>query len=136
MKKILPVHVLIVFWACAALSLGACSTLQNITGIVTGTTVTPEQAYIAANAFDAVEATATTYLNLPPCATGGPTICRTASAVNAIVPAIRSGRIARNNLEAAVNASGGAPVPATLYQVLQGATSTLQGIIVQYGIKS
>ena len=116
------------------LALGGCSTLQNIGTIVTGASVTPSQVYIAANAFDAVEATATTYLNLPACG-GTAKLCRTAAAVKAIVPAVRSGRAARNQLEAAVNANGGtAPVPASLYSVLVGSTNTLQTIIAEYNI--
>ena len=119
-----------------SLSLGACADLQNLFGLVTGTTVTPDQAYIAANSFDVVEQTATTYLSLPACTTGGTVVCRSAAATAAIVPAIRSARIARNNLEAAINANanGGAPIPATVEQVLTAAVNTLQGIITEYGI--
>ena len=131
MKKLLLVSTL-------ALSLGACSTLSNIVGVVTGASVTANQAYIAANAYDALEQTATTYLTLPACVAGGTKVCRSAAAVNAIVPAIRSGRIARNNLEAAINANitAGTAVPATLDQLLTAATATLQGIIAEYGISS
>lgn len=118
----------------SAFFLGGCSGLTNAINVVTGTSVTPSQAYIAANAFDAVEATATTYLQLPACATGASAVCRTASAVNSIVPAIRIGRIARNSLEAAVNAGGGAPVSVSLYNALTGQTATLQAIVNQYGI--
>lgn len=119
---------------CCALLLGGCSAIQNAYTIATGASVTPNQVYIAANAFDVVEATATQYLKLPACVTGGSAVCRTATAVNAIVPAVRSGRAARNQLEAAVNASGGAPVSATIYSVLTGATTTLQTIISEYNI--
>lgn len=116
------------------LALGGCTELQSAYNVVTGASVTPAQVYIAANAFDTVEATATNYLKLPPCTTGGPTLCRSASAVNAIVPAIRSGRVARNNLEAAVNTGNGAPIAASLYSALTAQTTTLQTIIAQYGI--
>lgn len=118
-----------------ALALGGCAALQNAYTIATGASVTPNQVYIAANAFDAVEATATTYLKLPACGSAGASsLCRTQAAVNAIVPAVRSGRAARNQLEAAVSASGGTPVSATIYSVLTGATNTLQTIISEYGI--
>lgn len=115
-------------------ALGGCSTLQNIVNVVTGASVTPNQAYIAANAFDTVEATATTYLQLPACGSTSSALCRTPAAVNAIVPAIRIGRAARNNLEAAVTSSNGAPVSASLYSALSAQTSTLQAIIAQYNI--
>jgi len=130
MKKLLLVVIL-------ALPLGACGTLQNVWNIVTGASVTPNQAYIAANAFDAVEVTATNYLKLPACGSAGASsLCRTQAAVNTIVPAIRSGRVARNNLEAAVTGANGAPVSASLYTALTAQTSTLQTIITQYGISS
>ena len=117
-----------------ALALASCSTISNVVGVVTGTTVTPNQAYIAANAFDALEATATTYLKLPACVSGGSAVCRTQSAVNAIVPAIRVGRKARNNLLAAVTAANGSPVSASLYATLTGQASTLQQIMTSYNI--
>ena len=116
-----------------ALALAGCSTIQAAIGVVTGTTVTPGAAVIAANAFDAVEATGTVYLQLPTCPTATP-ICKSQSAVNAIVPAIRTGRTARNALEGAVMAANGSPVSATLLSALQAQTSTLQAIYANYKI--
>lgn len=116
------------------LPLGACSTIDSIVGIVTGATVTPQQAYIAANAFDTIEATATQYLQLPACGSTASKLCRASAGVNAIVPAIRIGRTARNNLEAAVTASNGQPVSASLYSALTAQTSTLQQIVATYNI--
>ena len=112
----------------ATLALGGCSTLQNIYTLATGTTVTPQQAVIAINAFDAVEATGTQYLQLPVC--GGATkLCRTATGAASVVKYIHLGRIARNNLEAAITTAGGAPVAITPYQALTSQTSTLQAIV-------
>ena len=116
------------------LPLGACSTIDNVFSIVTGATVTPQQAYIAANAFDTIEATATQYLKLPACGATASKLCRTASGVNAIVSAIRIGRTARNNLEAAVTTSNGQPVSSSLYAALTAQTSTLQQIVATYNI--
>ena len=45
-----------------ALSLGACASLQKTWDMVTGATVSPTQILVAANAFDAGEASATQYL--------------------------------------------------------------------------
>jgi hypothetical protein len=125
MRKLLLVSVL-------ALSLGACSTLSNIVGVVTGASVTPSQAYIAANAFDAIEVTAENYLKLPPCVAGGSALCRSATAVGAIVPAIRIGYAARTTLISSVVSGNDAPI--SLYSALTAQTGTLQAIISQYNI--
>ena len=119
---------------CLALLLVGCAGITNAINVVSGTSVTPGQAYIAANAFDAIEATATTYLQLPGCTAGGSVVCRSATAVAKIVPAIRIGRTARNALEAAVTSSGGAPVSTSLYSALTAQTNTLQQIVNTYGI--
>lgn len=125
MKRLIPAIVL-------ALALTGCSTLGSVFGIVTGTTVTPAQAYIAANALDAIETTANTYLHLPACATGGPALCRQQSVVNVLVPAIRIGYTARKNLIAAVANGGNAPI--SLYTALTSQSATLQQIETTYGI--
>jgi len=112
------------------LALGGCANLQAAYGVLTGTSITPQQVYISANAFDAIEATATQYLRLPPC---GSLPCRNPSAVSVIVPAVRSGRLARNQLEAAISANPGAPVNANLLATLESSTSTLKAIMAEYG---
>jgi hypothetical protein len=114
--------------------LGGCAQLQNDWNIVTGATISPTSIYVAANAFDALEQTATNYLKLPACGTNAPTLCRNQAAVSAIVPLIRSGRIARNQLEAAVSNGGSTPIPATAYSVLQNAISSLKQIFAEYGL--
>lgn len=121
--------------ALALSSLGGCAALQNLENAVStlgGQTVTPEAVIVAGNAFDGVEATATNYLKLPPCAAGGPTICRTQAGVNAIVPAIRAGRSARSQLEADIAANPGQPVSITPYNVLTASISSLNSALAQY----
>lgn len=117
----------------AAFSLGfglmGCNTVQTLT-----TAVTPSQVIVAANGFDALEATATTYLRLPPCGAQAPTVCRDASVVAQIVPAIRAGRAARNTLEAAIKSSSGAPVNTSVFTALTTAVTALQAIFTQNGI--
>lgn len=112
--------------AAIALSLGGCATLNAIEGA----TVSPTQIIVAANSFDAIEATATNYLRLPPCPQA--TVCRTQAAVSAIVPAIRAGRKARNQLEAYVSTN--APAPVAAFNVLTTAISTLQSLMAQYNV--
>lgn len=109
-----------------ALSLGACASVTTLLG----TTVSPTQVIVAANSFDAIEATATNYLTLPICPAAK--ICRTQAGVNAIVPAIRAGRQARSQLEAYVTANPGQPVPVSLYNAVMTAVSSLQSLLSQY----
>ena len=110
------------------IALGAC-----VTGQTQVATLTPQEVYVAANAFDAVEATATAYLNLPLCPAAK--VCRTAIATGAIIGPIRDGRKARNALEAYIAANPGvAAVPVSLSTALNAAVSSAQAIIAQYGI--
>lgn len=118
--------------AALALGLASCAQLQNAYQVVTGAAVTPQQVYVSANAFDAIEATATQYLRLPPC---GSFPCRNAGAVKVIVPAVRSGRLARNQLEAAISANPGAPVNANLLATLESSTFTLKAILAEYKVQ-
>lgn len=127
MRKILLI-------AALAVGLAGCAQITTAWNALTGATVSPQAVYIAANAFDAVELTATNYLRLPRCHTGGPVICRSPSATAQIVPAVRSGRVARNNLEQFMKDHPGQLGPQGLYDALTGATATLKGIFAQYNI--
>ena len=119
--------------------LGACATpfaqnLQNIYTAATGATVPPGAVIIAGNSFDAVEQTATNYVVF---CTGHRSNLACANFIAArkkIAPAVRSGRAARNNLEAFMKANPGALGPAGLYNTLQAAVQTLQDVITQYNI--
>lgn len=114
----------------AALSLGGCSTIQNLETIASGS-VSPQQVLVAANSFDAIEATATTYLNLPTCPIAQP-ICKTQSVVATLVPQIRNARSARNQLEAYMTANPGQAVPVSNYNVLVTGINTLQTALASY----
>ena len=113
-------------------ALAGCTQLSNAWGVLTGATITPQQVYIAANAFDAVEASGTQYLRLPVC---GSLPCRNPSATNSLVASIRAGRLARNKLEAAVSASPGAPVDANLFATLTSSTTTIKAILSEFGVQ-
>jgi len=116
-----------------ALSLGACSNMQTLYGEVTSTSISPQAALAAANAFDALEVTATAYLSLPPCG-GAIVTCRNATAVKNIVPAVRSGRTARNAIEALLQSNSGAAIPIANYNTLEAAIQTLQSTYTQFGV--
>lgn len=106
---------------CLVLFLGACAQLQTLTTIA-GTSVTPTQALIAANAFDAAESGATAYLvycksNL------SNSICITANR-RAVIQYTRAGRAARNQMETYIQTS--ASIPAAVYNVVVTAVSNLK----------
>lgn len=112
--------------AALCLALGACSTLNALTS----TTVTQQQVVIAANAFDAVEATATQYALLP---RGTCSLCSSVSVLKAIKPPILAGRADRDALEAWVN---GGPQPvnlSALYKGLNAAVKTLKTVLPKTG---
>ena len=118
---------------CTTLALGSCAQLQNAYDTVTGASVSPAAVYVAVNSFDAVEATATNYLQLSKCVVAGPTVCRSPAATKQIIPAVRSGRVARTNLEQFLKDNPGKLGPTGLYNALTSTTSTLQTIMQQYG---
>ncbi len=115
------------------LLVGGCANIQNAYDTLTGVTVSPTAVYVAVNAFDAVEASATNYLRLPRCKTTGPAVvCRSPAATAAIIPAVRSGRVARNNLRQFLKDHPGQLGPKGLYDALTGTTATLQSVLGTY----
>lgn len=115
-----------------ALSLGACTNLQNAYSTLTGASVSPTMVYIARNSFDALEATSTNYIRY--CTQHRNAAGCYDSAIKQIVPAVRSGRVARNNLTQFEKDNPGALGPSGLYNALVTATNTLQSIQTQYNI--
>lgn len=113
MKKLIP----IVF----ALALAGCSTLQTLQQVA-GTTVSPTQALVAANAFDAAESGATSYLVY--CKTNLATPACSATNRRNVIKYTRAGRAARNQIETAISTSSS--VPATLYNTLVAAVTNLK----------
>jgi hypothetical protein len=111
-----------------AASLGGCASLQKLEGAfqtVTGNVVTPQAVFIAINAFDAVEATAKNYINLPRCGTG-PTVCRDPAITASVIKYVRAGRTDRNQLKAALRANPSANVSLlAIYQDLGNTTAAL-----------
>jgi len=126
MKRLIPLILV--------LALGGCAQLTNAYDTLTGVTVSPTAVYVAANAFDAVEVTATNYLKLPKCTGANGPVCRNPTATAQIIPAVRAGRVARTNLESFMAQNPGALGPTGLYNALTSATATLQAIVSQYNI--
>ena len=106
-----------------ALPLSACASLQADWAIVTGATVSPTQIIVAANAFDAGEASATQYLLFCRQASPAPSYCALPTR-QAVVSAVRAGRVARNQLEPYV--VSGTAGPSAIYNTLVATVTSLQ----------
>jgi len=124
----------IILAAALAFSLTACTQVQNVWDTVTSASVTPTTVIVAANTFDALEATATNYLRLPKCTGSNGPVCRDKAATAQIIPAVRAGRVARTNLEQFFKDHPGQLGPKGLYDALTAAISTLQSVFAQYQI--
>lgn len=124
MKKLLLLALL-------ALPLGACASLQTAWSVVTGVSVSPTQIIVAANAFDAGEASATQYLLYCKATVPAPTYCALATR-QAVVKAVRAGRITRNQLEPYI--VSGTAGPAALYNTLIATVQSLQTEIPTTGV--
>ncbi len=117
-----------------AIGLAGCATLQRDYAIITGATVSPAAVIVAGNSFDAIEATATNYLAFCK-ANRSQSVCSSyVPARKAILPAVRSGRVARNNLENFLTQNPGVLGPSGLYNALVTAINTLQAVSAQYNI--
>lgn len=127
MKKIILVLTL-------ALSIAGCAALQKDFSIITGATVSPAAVIVAGNAFDALEGTATNYLLFCRSNRSQPACTGYVAARKKIIPAVRSGRLARNSLEQFMAANPGQLGPSGLYNALIAAVNTLQGVASQYNI--
>ncbi len=111
--------------AALALGLSGCAALQKLEDIastVAGATVSPQQLYIAANAFDATKVTATGYftycrahLATPPCVADNRRL---------VLKLVRSGTAARNQAE--MYLATGASAPVAIYDTLVAAVNGLK----------
>lgn len=131
MKNILAIALL-------AVSLGGCAGtrfgtfISTVESAATGT-VSPEAIYIARNAFDAVEVSATNYLLLTKCPVKAP-FCRDKGATAKLIPAIRSGRVARNNASQFLKDHPNQLGTQGLYDALISSTDTIKQILAQYNL--
>lgn len=120
-----------------SISLGACTTFERLkqTAEAVGEfTVSPEAVVIASNAFDALEITATNYLKLKSCRKTTSLVCRDPTATALIIPAIRSGRVARNNLQQFLVDHPNQLGPSGGFDALNASISTIKGVLAQYRI--
>jgi hypothetical protein len=118
-----------------SLALGGCASelqkLHTVYSIVTETTVSPSTIIVAANSFDALEATATQYLTY--CKANLSTSACSADNRRAVIKAVRAGRAARNQLETYVTSNTAAP--SAIYNTLVAAINTLNTSAAAGGLK-
>lgn len=88
--------------------------------------VSPRTAYVAVNSFNIAEATATNYLRLKKCVGTAMPLCRDPGATAKIIPAVRAGRTARDEVRQGRSGS---------INILSASTSTLNAIYQQYSIR-
>lgn len=124
-----------------AVALGGCATLQNLQrdvqivwDVATSAKVSPTAVLIAANSFDALEASATNYLRLPRCSAVSGPVCRSPSASRAIIPAVRAGIRARNDLKAFYRDHPGELGPSGLYDALTSSARSIRAVLEQYAV--
>lgn len=122
MKKLLLASALV-----STVLLGGCAAelqkLQTAWSVVSSASVSPTQIIVTANAFDALEATATQYLLYCKSVNYAPQPCALGNR-KPVVAAVRSGRAARNQLE--TYAAQGNVGPSGIYNTLIAAITTLQ----------
>jgi hypothetical protein len=136
-RKVLAAAVLAVSLAgCAGGLSGLSNIAQTVSSTVSGVSeveVNRKAVYTLASTFDALQVTATNYMALcrdyPKNAT-----CNRALIQKQIIPAIRSGRIARNSLMRFARDNPGKLGTTGAYNALTASVATLQGIYAQYGI--
>lgn len=124
MKKLLAVIPLL-------FALGGCASLQTAWNVVTGISVSPTQIIVAANAFDAGEASATQYLLYCKATVPAPSYCALAIR-RQVVAAVRAGRVARVQLEPYIVSGTAGPV--AVYNTLVATVTSLQAQIPSTGV--
>lgn len=110
-----------------------CAQMQNTWERLTSVQIDPRDVYIAENAFDAIQITASNYLHYCSSVQPASPVCKK-EAIAQLVPAVRSGRVARVNLDTFVKSHPDALGAKGLYDALVSATNTLQAISTQYNL--
>lgn len=127
-------HFRLIIAAAAIFAITGCAQLENAYSVVTGSSVSPGAVIVAGYSVDALEATATQYLRRPRCGTSSTIICRSPAATKAIIPAVRSMRVARDAAEQFLATHPGQLGSQGLYDALQSSAGALKAILEQYAI--
>jgi hypothetical protein len=116
--------------AVVALSLGSCAKLQDAWETATTAKVPATVVIVAANSFNAVQSTATNYIRF--CTPNPAPVGCSDEAIQKLIPAIRSGRTARDSMETFLTDHPGELGPRGLYDALVTSTDTISTILAQY----
>lgn len=111
--------------ALLGITLTGCASVQKLEAVyqtVTETTVSPQQIYLAANTFDAIQATATQYFNY--CRKNLTVELCSADNRRIVIRGVRAGRAARNQLESYLSQDKSAP--AAIYNTMIAVITSLQ----------
>lgn len=114
--------------------LTGCAGVTRLLDSATTSTVSPQAIVIGANSFNALEATATNYLNLTRCDKTSSKVCRDKAVTAVLGPAVLNARKARDNLIIFQKNHPGQLGTQGLYDALQLSITTLSGIINTYHI--
>lgn len=115
-----------------AVSVAGCAQFKSAFDTVTGIEVSPKAVYVAVNTFNALEVTAANYLHV--CRTAPTTPGCSQSAIAQLIPAVRSGRVARNALLDFMKTHPDALGAKGLYDALMSTTAVVQQIKDTYKI--
>lgn len=125
----------LVFGASALTGCAGLSNLKSNWDALTSVQVSADAVIVAANTFNALEATATNYLSLKRCTGSNGPICRSPAATKKIVAYVRAGRQARDAAEEFVRTHPGTLGPTGLLDALSAANGGLQAVFAQYKVK-
>jgi len=126
MKKLISAFIIIFTLAGCS---GELSKLRAVYTIVTEATVSPQAVLVAANAFNAIEGTATQYLIY--CKSNLSTSACSADNRRGVIKYVRTGRAARNQLEASIATNASAP--SAIYNTLVAAINFLNAAPITIG---
>lgn len=118
------------------LAFSGCANLNKIIASAESVKITETQVVVAGNTFDAIEATATSYLALKRCLSGQTFLkntCRDSAATKPLIAAIHSGRTARDALEAFYKAHPDGLGAKGLYDAFNSATDVIRATLSNYG---
>ena len=119
--------------ALACFATTGCAELRDAVSTVTQASVTPEEVTLAASAFDGFEVLATNYNRLRRCDGSNGPVCRDPSVTPVLRAAVRTGRVARNNLKQFLRDHPGQPLGTQGdYDALVAATKTIRDATAAY----
>ncbi|TGP28188.1 hypothetical protein EN875_032025 [Mesorhizobium sp. M2D.F.Ca.ET.232.01.1.1] len=121
----------VAFAALLAFALAGCANLQKAYDTVTEAKVPAKTIIVAANAFDGLKITAKNYIAY--CTpVPAPVGCDDAAIQTKLIPAIKSGTVARNSLEDFLATHPGELGDKGLYDALTSANSTISAVVAAY----